>query len=526
MNEGLNRHSALERIRQADTPWDILIIGGGATGVGIAVDAASRGFRTVLVEQSDFGKGTSSRSTKLIHGGVRYLQQGNLMLVRDALRERDYLRKNAPHLVKEMPFLIPCRNNWERFYFWCGLKIYDMLALGHRRFSGSYGVSRSKAKKMVPALQAGVLNGGVVYHDGQFDDARLLINMVRTASDNGGCLVNYAPVRRLLFNDQKHVIGAQIVDHETGEELQIRSRCVINATGPFSDDIRKMGDSKSDPIIAASQGVHVVLPRRFYPGRNATIVPKTADGRVVFLIPWHDRVIVGTTDTAINQVQLEPTPQEQEVDFLLNTVNDYLEIQPTREDLRAVFTGTRPLVKNNRKIRTASLSRDHVVKVSRQRLVTIAGGKWTTFRRMAEDCIDRVINEFQLEPLPCKTKTLPIHGSAINPGDMADERSYYGADLTQVQTLERQIPKGSELLHPDLALRTVDIIWAVRQEMARTVDDVLARRTRSLFCDARAAIEVAPQVVSLMAKEMGTDERWCERQLSEFRDVANHFLVR
>jgi glycerol-3-phosphate dehydrogenase len=526
---GLNRDAALERIRHTDSPWDILVIGGGATGVGIAMDAASRGFQTLLVEQSDFGKGTSSRSTKLVHGGVRYLEQGNLTLVRDALRERACLRRNAPHLVKDLPFLIPCKGRWERFYYGLGLKLYDLLA-GGQGFGRSHAISLEKAKAMAPALRPEVLSGGVVYHDGQFDDARLLINMVRTAADQGGCLVNYLGVEQLTFDSQQRIDGVIAIDHETGEAIKIKSRCVVNATGPFSDSIRKLENPSCEKMIAASQGVHVVLPKRFYPGGAAMIVPKTADGRVVFMIPWHDHVLIGTTDTAIRDVGLEPEAHPSEIDFLLDTAADYLVEPPQRCDITAVFTGIRPLVKDARHSRTASLSRDHLIQVSAQGLVTIAGGKWTTYRKMAEDCVDRVITAFDFKSRPCRTRSLMIHGAnaigheANASRQEAESRSYYGTDLAAVQRLESQSPRLAEALSPDLPIRPSDVIWAVRHEMARTVDDVLARRTRSLLCDARSSLQVMPCVVALMADELGRDLSWCESQQNEFRKIAGHFL--
>jgi glycerol-3-phosphate dehydrogenase len=532
---GLNRDAALERVRQAGALWDILVIGGGATGVGIAMDAASRGFQTLLVEQSDFGKGTSSRSTKLVHGGVRYLEQGNLTLVRDALRERACLRRNAPHLVKDLPFLIPCKGRWERFYYGLGIKLYDLLA-GAQGFGRSHAISLDKAKAMAPALRPEVLSGGVVYHDGQFDDARLLINMVRTAADQGGCLVNYLGVEQLTFDSQQRIDGVIAIDNETGEAIRIKSRCVVNATGPFSDSIRKLENPSCEKMIAASQGVHVVLPKRFYPGGAAMIVPKTADGRVVFMIPWYEHVLIGTTDTAIRDVGLEPEAHPSEIDFLLDTAADYLVEPPKRRDLTAVFTGIRPLVKDSRHSRTASLSRDHLIQVSQQRLVTIAGGKWTTYRKMAEDCVDRVITAFDFKPRPCRTRALMIHGAnasrqeanasheANTPQQATEPRAYYGTDLALVQQLESQSPKLAEALSPDLSIRSSDVIWAVRQEMARTVDDVLARRTRSLFCDARSSLQVMPRVVALMADELGRDLSWCESQQREFRQIASHFL--
>ena len=523
MPAGLNRDVAMERIGDAKEPWDLLVIGGGATGVGVALDAASRNLRVVLLEQSDFGKGTSSRSTKLVHGGVRYLEQGNVTLVRDALRERSLLKQNAPHLVKDMPFLIPCHSYWQRVYYSIGLKVYDLLASG-RGFGRSHGVSAQEAHKVVPALKAEGFRGGVVYHDGQFDDSRLLINMVRTAHDQGGCLVNYVGVKELLANPKGRIDGVSAVDHETGETLTLKARCVVNAAGPFCDAIRKMDDPDSDPMLAVSQGVHLVLPRRFFPGNASMIVPKTSDGRVIFIIPWHDKVLVGTTDTAIPIATLEPEPHADEIAFLLQTSAEYLANPPSIHDVVAVFTGIRPLVKNDRSARTASLSRDHVIRVSERGLVTMTGGKWTTVRKMAEDCVDRVLSETGLQGDACRTKSLPIHG-ATSEADLADDpRSYYGSDLAEVLELEASAPELRDVLSSELSLRRSDVVWAVRQEMARTVDDVLARRSRSLFLDAHAAFEIAPQVAEIIAAELGRDEAWCQQQLHDFQVIAKHYL--
>ena len=522
---GLNRDRSLNQIRQATGPWDLLVIGGGATGVGVALDAASRDLRVLLLEQSDFGKGTSSRSTKLVHGGVRYLQQGNITLVRDALRERSLLRQNAPHLVKDMPFLIPCRSYWQRFYYGVGLKAYDLLATG-RGFGRSHGVSVNEAIKLVPALNPDGLRGGVVYHDGQFDDARLLINMARTAHDLGACLINYVGVTDLSIDAQGQIDGVSAIDHESGETLTIKARCVVNAAGPFCDAIRMMDDPRSEPMLAVSQGTHLVLPRRFFPGDSSMIVPKTSDGRVIFIIPWHEKAIVGTTDTAISAATLEPDPQPGEIDFLLNTAAEYLTHPPTIDDIISVFTGIRPLVKSDRSARTASLSRDHVIRISDHGLITITGGKWTTVRKMAEDCVDRAMSQAGLQGGPCRTKTLAIHGATSDAEVAGDSRSYYGSDLPAIRELEANSSEWSVPLSGALTLRRSDIVWAVREEMARTVDDVLARRSRSLLLDAGAALAIAPQVAKIITAELGRDETWCDQQARDFASIAKHYLPR
>jgi glycerol-3-phosphate dehydrogenase len=522
----MEREKAIAQIQQRDKPWDVVVIGGGATGVGVALDAASRGLECLLVEQADFGKGTSSRSTKLVHGGVRYLRQGNLTLVRDALLERSLLRNNAPHLVHDLAFMIPCKNSWEKFFYGSGLKLYDYLAI-RNSFSRSRGVNAADVARLVPALRADRHGGGVVYHDGQFDDARLLVNMARTAVDHGACLVNYATVHKIVKNAEGRVCGVEITDDETGDVLEVRARAVVNATGPFCDAVRRLDDAQCESLVAASQGVHLVLPRSFFPGSVAMIVPNTSDGRVLFVIPWHSHALVGTTDTPIDHVPLEPSAQASEIQFLLETLADYLAHPPTINDVTSIFTGIRPLVRGDKSARTASLSRDHFIQPSPSGLITITGGKWTTVRKMSEDCVDKVIQWTGLTANSCQTKALPLHGflSAEALAEQAgDSRAYYGADLGAIQQLESAVPGMNESLHPSLSLKVSDVVWAVRCEMARTVDDVLARRSRSLFLNAAASVAVAPRVSDIMMQELGKNQAWRESQLEAFQRIAKHYL--
>ncbi|MGB1707972.1 MAG: FAD-dependent oxidoreductase [Rubripirellula sp.] len=518
----LNRQDVLNRVHANHGSWDIVVIGGGATGVAIAMDAAIRGLSVVLVEQSDFGKGTSSRSTKLVHGGVRYLQQGNITLVRDALRERALLRANAPHLVHDLPFVIPCQNWWQRFFYGLGLKVYDFLAVGNS-LGSSRNLSVSETMRRVPVLNQDRLKGGVLYHDGQFDDARLLISMVQTAHDAGACLLNYMQVTSLVRDDGQRILGVNVCDAESGQQFSITGRAVINATGPFSDAIRLLDNPNQERMIAPSQGVHLVLPRELFPGDTAIIVPKTSDGRVIFVIPWHQHAIVGTTDTPIDEACLEPKPQAEEVAFLLATAADYFERPPEAQDVLAYFTGIRPLVKGDKSARTASLSRDHVIRISEHGLVTIAGGKWTTVRKMAEDCIDKVVQLHQLAAQPCSTKNHRLRG-ATDQVDFTDERAVYGTDISGVQQLERDQPILAESLSTTFGITAAQVIWAARHEMARTVEDVLARRTRVLFLDARAAVAMAPAVAAILADELGHDAEWCQTQVEVFEQLAQTYI--
>jgi glycerol-3-phosphate dehydrogenase len=519
----MNRATFLQRILDRREPWDLAVVGGGATGVGIAVDAAARGYQVVLLEQSDFGKGTSSRSTKLVHGGVRYLQQGNLSLVIEALKERGLLFQNAPHLVHDLPFVVPNYQWWETPFYGIGLKVYDLLA-GKYGFGKSVVLSRDEVLQRIPTLEQEGLRGGVLYHDGQFDDSRLLINLAQTAAEQRACPLNYARVLRLLKNGDESVVGLEFCDEESGCEHSLHARCVINATGPFSDALRRQDDPEAEPMIAPSQGVHIVLDRSYLPGDTAIMVPHTRDGRVMFAIPWHGHAIVGTTDTPITELSLEPRPLEGEIEFILETASSYLAKRPARANILSVFTGIRPLVKAGGNSNTAALSREHTVTISKSGLLTIAGGKWTTYRKMAEDCVDHAIVLARLEEKPCVTRSLAIHGCHREPvenGSLAG----YGSDAAAIKELMREHPELAQPLNSALPINGAQVVWAVRHEMARTVDDVLARRTRALYLNSRAAIAMAPAVAQLMAHELGRDESWQQRQLREFNEIAAGFVV-
>jgi len=520
----VNRANILERIVDQQEPWDIAVIGGGATGVGIAVDAASRGYSVVLLEQHDFGKGTSSRSTKLVHGGVRYLQQGNISLVMEALKERGLLLQNAPHLVRNLPFVVPNYQWWEAPFYGIGLKVYDLLA-GKYGFGRSRLLSREDVLERIPTLEHEGLRGGVLYYDGQFDDSRLLIHLVLTAATHGACLLNYARVCRLRKASDGLVTGLEFRDEETGGEHRLNARCVINATGPFSDELRQQDEPGVEPMISPSQGVHLVLDRSFLQGETAIMVPHTRDGRVMFAIPWHGHAVVGTTDTPISRADLEPRPLESEIDFILDTASAYLARQPGRQDVLSVFTGIRPLVHSGHAGNTAALPRDHTITVSKSGLLTIAGGKWTTYRKMAEACIEHAALLARLEERPCRTATLPIHGSQ---GPMAPDSplAVYGSDAPSIQQLARSEPALAQPLSPAFAINGAQVVWAARCEMARTVEDVLARRTRALFLNARAALAMAPAVARLLACELDRDEGWEKRQLTEFSRTADCFVVK
>ncbi|MGA8178773.1 MAG: glycerol-3-phosphate dehydrogenase/oxidase [Desulfobacterales bacterium] len=516
------REKMLGRISDRTDPWDMLIIGGGATGVGVAVDAASRGYNVLLLEQSDFGKGTSSRSTKLIHGGVRYLQQGNISLVMEALRERGILRNNAPHLVHDLAFIVPNYDWWEAPFYGIGLKIYDILA-GRYGFGPSKILTKDETLERIPTIKRDGLRGGIIYYDGQFDDARLLINLARTASHQGATLLNYARVVSLTRSGDGFINGVIFEDLEAGTEHRATSRTVINATGPFADHICRMDDPHAVPLISPSQGIHLVLDKSFLPGGSAIMVPHTKDGRVMFAIPYLGATLVGTTDTPISEIELEPHPMAEEIDFILETAGEYLEKVPSREDILSVFAGIRPLVKTADEKNTAALSRDHIIHISNSGLLTIAGGKWTTYRLMAKICVNYALSLAGLESKPCVTQQLNIHGFHNTP-EKFGEFALYGSDAPAIQDLMRADPAREERLHPALQARVVEVIWAVRFEAARTVDDILARRTRSLLLNAQAAGETAPKVASIMAKELGHGRKWESDQIEAFRSISKIYL--
>lgn len=520
----MNRAELLGRAVERRDPWDMAIIGGGAVGMGVAVDAASRGYEVLLVEQHDFGKGTSSRSTKLVHGGVRYLEQGAVSLVMEALKERGLLRQNAPHLVTDLAFVVPNYEWWEAPFYGIGLKVYDLLA-GRYGFGGSEILSKDETLARLPTIKTEGLRGGVVYYDGQFDDARLLINLAATAVEQGAVALNYAPATALTFDGDRFVDGVVARDLESGQEFRAPARVVINAAGPYSDLVRRLAHPDADPLIAPSQGIHLVFDGSFLPGGNAIMVPHTTDGRVMFAIPWHGHTVVGTTDTPISDIALEPAPLDEEIEFILETARRYLQRPITRADVLSVFVGIRPLVRSGSDGNTASLSRDHTIHIDPSGLLTIAGGKWTTYRHMAEDCVDQAATLARLPEKPCVTKNLNVHGfhrQADNFGAL----SVYGSDALPIQDLIRAEPALGKPLHPALSTCGAEVVWAARVEMARAVEDVLARRTRALFLNARAAIEMAPETARLLARELGRDEAWQAQQVEAFRSLAEVYLVR
>lgn len=520
----MNRNEMLSRVED-EKCWDIVIIGGGCSGVGCAVDAASRCYKVLLLEKEDFCKGTSSRSTKLIHGGVRYLKNLQFRLVKEALEEREILYRNAPHVVRKLDFLVPCRSFSEWFLYSCGLKLYDLLA-----YSSSFKrfeiISSKRTLNLVPTLQTKGLKGGIIYSDGQFDDARLLINLVKTAVNQGATVLNYARVFALSKDAKGMVNGVEFIDEETGQLFHAKARVVINATGAFCDSIRKMSDKTAVELISPSQGVHLVLDKSSLKSDYAVLIPKTSDKRVFFAVPWHDRVIIGTTDTPTKEIKTEPQAFKREIEFLLETYNANFGQIPSK--ILSVFAGIRPLVDVNRSKRTATVSRDYFIEVDRNKLITLTGGKWTTYRKMAEKAVDLASSIAELPKKECVTKNLKIHGYTEEKNfteESANKHlSVYGSEAQEVLELAKQDKAYLEKVHENLPYLVAEIIWAIRKEMVLTLDDVLSRRTRALFLDAKAAIEIAPKIARLMANEMGKDHNWEKEQISKFRRIAENFL--
>ncbi len=519
----MKREEMLRNVSAGGT-WDVLVVGGGATGLGVAVDAASRGYRTLLLEQADFASATSSRSTKLVHGGVRYLEQGDLRLVMEALHERGLLHANAPHVARNLPFIVPRYRWWEGPFYGIGLKTYDLLA-GRLNLAPSRILSRAETMERIPNVEPHELLGGVMYYDGQFDDARMAVTLAQTAADHGATLLNYVQVTALAKRGSV-VSGVEAKDLESGETFAAEARVVVNAAGIFSDAVRRLDDRDAAPAVQPSQGVHLVFDGAFLAGDAAIMVPHTDDGRVLFVIPWHGRALVGTTDTAMPEPEMEPRPLPDEIEFLLRNAGRYLGRDPSRSDVLCAFAGQRPLVSVPGKTATKELSRSHEVLISSSGLVTIVGGKWTTYRRMAQDTMDHAIEVGGLRLRPCVTESLRLHGwKASDPETPADPMRLYGTDLDGVRSLEANARELAERLHPALPYPRSAVVWAARHEMARTLEDVLARRTRSLLLDAKASIDAAPDAATLLAGELGRDAAWADAQVAAYRALAAGYRI-
>jgi glycerol-3-phosphate dehydrogenase len=504
----MNREESLHQLSQ--TPlWDMVIIGGGATGLGAALDAASRGYKTLLVEQYDFSKGTSSRSTKLVHGGVRYLQQGNIKLVREALRERGYLLHNAPHLTSVQPFIVPVFSLWEKFYYAIGLKVYDLLS-GKLSLGKTQVLSKKQTMEHLPAINPSKLAGGILYFDGQFDDSRLCADLATTAAIQGATIINYCKATGFTKNKEK-ISGVHLMDTLSGKEFTVQSKSVINATGVFTDAVLQMDDAARHDLVSPSQGIHLVVNRSFFPGTDAMMIPKTDDGRVLFAVPWHNEVVLGTTDTPVETTVIEPKPLEEEIEFILTHINRYGTRTILRSDVKSVYVGLRPLVKMKGAQNTALIARDHTLVIAPSGLVTVTGGKWTTYRKMAQDAVDNAIFISKQEKRECVTRELAI-------GNVLLREELLQKLITDNQSL-------SERIHPQYPYTKAELVYAVQYEMAVTIEDILARRTRLLFLDAKAAMESVSLVAAMMSAKLGKDAQWENDQATAFHQLAKQYLL-
>lgn len=520
----MNRETNIRNLNLNDI-WDVIVVGGGASGLGAAVDAASRGYKTILLEEGDFASATSSRSTKLVHGGVRYLEQGEVALVLEALKERGLFLKNAPHLVDKQEFVVPNYEWWDAPYYTIGLKVYDMMS-GKYGFGDSEHINKKQAIEKLPNLAKDELSSGVIYYDGRFDDARMAITLAQTVNDKGGVVLNYMRVTGLKKNKSGMVKGVKALDLETGEEYSIKSRVVINACGVFSDNILRMDDPVAEKSVISSRGVHIVVDKKFLASNSAIMIPKTSDGRVLFAVPWHGKVIIGTTDTETENPVREPQATDEEIDFILENCRRYFENPPERSDILSVYAGLRPLASPEmRGKKTKDISRNHSINVSLAGLVSIIGGKWTTYRKIGEDAVNSAIMVGGLKERESITAQLPLHGFMM--GLEADDYlRWYGSDALKVRSIMDRDSSLREKIHPDYPYTAAEVVWAARHEMARNIGDFLARRIRLLFFDAKAAIEAAPMVADIMAKEFGYRRKWKITQVEEFEKLAQNYLLK
>ena len=519
----MNRQKCVEELKkQADKVWDIIVIGGGATGLGVAQDAASRGYKTLLLEQSDFAKATSSRSTKLVHGGVRYMAQGDLLLVMEALHERGLMLKNAPHLTFNQEFVIPVYTLWDVIMYTVGLKFYDLMA-GRLSMGKSYFINREQTRLRLPLLNSKGLKGGVVYHDGQFDDSRMAFALAESCARYEGIVLNYFKVTGLLKDERGKINGVSARDIDSGKEYNLKTRLVINATGVFADEISRMDDPESKTTIRPSQGVHIVLDKSFLRSNSAIMIPKTDDGRVLFAIPWYNEVVIGTTDTPLDKISLEPVALDEEISFILRTAEKYLVTPPKREDILCIYAGLRPLAANpDNPASTKEVSRRHKITLSPSGLLTIIGGKWTTYRRMAEETIDRAIKAGLMDKAKCVTSNIKL--TTINTDNILKRLYIYGDHYVDIEKMISENPELGIPVDPRLPYTSAEILWICRNEMPLRLEDILARRTRSLFLNARASAEIAPVVAGFMASEFGYDQKWQEEQVESYKELVKNYI--
>jgi glycerol-3-phosphate dehydrogenase len=494
----MNRDTEIQKI-VATPHWDMIIIGGGATGLGSALDAASRGFKVLCVEKDDFSKGTSSRSTKLIHGGVRYLEQGNFAMVKHALQERWFLLKNASKATRKLSFVLPVYSWWRFFYYGFGLMLYDFL-------SGKFSIGKTRLMnknaviKKLPDIKTDSLKGGIRYFDGQFDDSQICIALAKTAINQGATVVNHMKAESFMYKDGS-ICGLIIRDELNQSSYETYGRVVINATGVFADQMMQKDNPKHQCVVSPSRGIHIVIDKKYYNSVHAMLIPKTTDGRVLFAVPWHNKVIIGTTDTKTENILDEPIASKEEINFVIENFNQYMQQHLDLADIKSVYAGLRPLIKKHNIKSTADLVRDHTIMVSESGLVSITGGKWTTYRKMARDTINKAIQVAGIPYVRSKTRSLHL----------------------VIETNNLKLDQD-ELLHADYNYTRSDVVYAIREEMACTLEDILARRIRVLFLDAKVAQAVAPSVCKIMQKELNQTDEWYNQQLHAFMELVLRYL--
>ena len=515
----MNRKDSIIKLNKV-LQWDVVIIGGGASGLGIALDASKRGYKTLLLEKHDFAKGTSSRSTKLIHGGVRYLQNGDITLVIESLKERGILKRNAPHLVQDLSFVIPTYDWWASPFYGIGMKIYDMMA-GKLGLGKSEIISKEETEKLIPNISKKGLRGGVIYHDGQFDDSRMAITLALSADSKKTTLLNYCNVEGLIKKDGE-IMGLNYTDLINSKKYQIKSKVVINATGVFAEEIIRMDQPKIEKMIQPSQGVHIVLERRFLKSKHAILIPQTSDGRVLFAVPWKNYVVVGTTDTHVKKASEEPKALNEEIDFILKNAAKYMSVKPKRDDIKSVFAGLRPLAATSNKQSTKEVSRSHKIDISPSGLISVLGGKWTTYRKIAEDALNSAISINKLKKKKCKTERTKLFGFKRNVS-WSDPMHVYGSMKKKVESLGGVYDNKS--LSKKFYISNNIIEWSIIHEMALTVEDILARRTRCVFLDSKESKRIAPVVAQKMADVLGEDDKWIDAELKKFNKLIKNYIV-
>lgn len=517
-----NRNAVVAEIRK-NAHFDVVVIGGGASGIGAALEAALRGYRTLLLEKYDFTKGTSSKSTKLIHGGVRYLAQGDLKMVVEALKERGYLLRNAAHLVHDQTFVIPNYRWWEGPFYTIGLKFYDLLA-GKYSMGRSVHLSKKNALKKLDGISSKGLKGAVLYHDGQFDDSRLGMDLLHEFFHHEGLAINYMEATGLNKDADGKISGVSARDNSTGEKFQLSSRVVLNSTGVWADEVLRMDEPGHENTIRPSQGIHIVLNKNFLPGDHALMIPKTSDGRVLFVVPWHGKIIVGTTDTPVNTTSPEPLALEQEIQFILDTASAYFNREVKRSDVLSVFAGLRPLAAPKKdESKTKEISRNHKIIVSESKLITVVGGKWTTYRKMGQDMIDSAVKIKLLKPSKSRTKEFKILERDNNSENLPFE--FYGRNGDAIQELVSKDPAKAESIHQKLPYSWAETEWLCEHEMVVHLEDLLARRLRALLLNARATSEIAEKVALRIAPLLHWDEERARSEVEKFKSLAAKYIL-